>query len=292
MMSVYLTRASLGLAALLLLAGCSKPEAPAVLPPLVKTVVIKTSQAAATASEEARPTAAVTEQSLRAELAGTVLEVLVKANDTVQAGQALVRLDPRDARLSDSAARVQAAAARAELATAEADFARYTELRQKSFISEAEFGRRQAALAVARAQYEATLDRLGVNTLRAPRRARVTELGIQVGQSVSAGTVLVQIQIANEPVSTPAAATQRAPRPGRMTLPTSALLDGQRVMVVVPGDTESSLKVVSRAVKLGGVDDRTATIISGLAAGDRVVAAGAHLLVDGQPVRLLESSGR
>ncbi|MEY2776805.1 MAG: hypothetical protein RLY30_903 [Pseudomonadota bacterium] len=281
------------LVVLALLAACSKQEAPVVLPPLVKTVVVKLAGGSASSPvPQAKPASTQPERALRAELAGTVLEVLVKPNDAVQAGQALVRLDPRDAKLSDSAARVQAAAARAELATAEADFSRYTELRQKSFISEAEFGRRQAALAVARAQYEATLDRLGVNTLRAPQKGRVGEVRAQVGQLVASGTALVLLQGVAEPPTVSAGSLATPARQGRITIPTTALLDGQRVMVVVPGNTEASFKVVSRAVRLGGVDDRTATIAAGLAAGDRVVSVGAHLLVDGQAVRLLESGAQ
>ncbi|CAM8650477.1 AcrA Membrane-fusion protein [Burkholderiales bacterium] len=282
---VWVSMVSVGLMA------CSQSEPPAVLPPLVKTVVLT----AVGGGGESRTTAVVPasepERALKAELAGTVMEVLVKPGDSVQPGQALVRLDPRDAKLSDSAARVQAAAARAELATAEADFGRYTELRDKSFISEAEFGRRQAALAVARAQYEATLDRLGVNTLRASRRGKVSEVRVQVGQSVSGGSSLVVLQSVSEIPAGVIPSAGSTVRPARLVLPTTALLDGQRVMVVQAGETPGTFRVVSRTIRLGGVDDRSATVVSGLAAGDRVVAVGAHLLVEGQAVRLLESVG-
>lgn len=282
---VWVSMVSVGLMA------CSQSEPPAVLPPLVKTVVLT----AVGGGGESRTTEVVSasepERALKAELAGTVMEILVKPGDSVQPGQALVRLDPRDAKLSDSAARVQAAAARAELATAEADFGRYTELRDKSFISEAEFGRRQAALAVARAQYEATLDRLGVNTLRASRRGKVSEVRVQVGQSVSGGSALVVLQAVSEIPAGVIPSASSTVRSARLVLPTTALLDGQRVMVVQAGETPGTYRVVSRTVRLGGVDDRAATVVSGLAAGDRVVAVGAHLLVEGQAVRLLESVG-
>lgn len=276
----------LGLLIAVALVGCSKREAAVTLPPLVKTVVVQTTGAVASSAAAAQPVEQ--NRTLRAELAGTVLEVLVRPGDTVQAGQALARLDPRDAKLSDSAARIQAAAARAELASAEADFARYTELRDKSYISEAEFGRRQAALAVARAQYEATLDRLGVNTLRAGQRAKVSEVLVQAGQAVSVGSAMVVLQSSAE-------ATAAAPRPsstgsaGRLAIPTTALLDGRRVLVVQSAGSHGAYKVVSRAVRLGGVDERTATVLAGLSDGERIVAVGAHLLVEGQAVRLLET---
>jgi hypothetical protein len=39
-------------------------------------------------------------------------------------------------------------------------------------------------------------------------------------------------------------------------------------------------------VQVAGLSDEAATVVGGLTAGDRVVALGAHLLHEGEPVRL------
>jgi RND family efflux transporter MFP subunit len=45
-------------------------------------------------------------------------------------------------------------------------------------------------------------------------------------------------------------------------------------------------RVTWRAVRLAGLSGEAATVVSGLAAGDRVVVLGAHLLHEGEPVRV------
>lgn len=47
-------------------------------------------------------------------------------------------------------------------------------------------------------------------------------------------------------------------------------------------------KVSWRAVQVGAIGSETATVVSGLAPGDRVVVLGAHLLHEGEPVRLAD----
>lgn len=276
---------ALGLAALSwALSACSpephKPE----LAPLVKTFTLGQSAAQAqssSASHGAPPRTTAAEA--RADLAGEVMEVLVRPGQSVLAGQALVRIDPRDARLADSSAKVQAAAARAELAAAEADFARYTNLREKAFISQAEWERRGAALAVSRAQFEATLDRLGVSTVRALAVATVRSVAVTVGQTVEASQHLAHLAPAR-PVQSPDAAAPASRGLTGMVVPITALLDGQAVMKVVA--TSGGFEVHRQPVVVGAVQDREAQIRQGLAAGDRVVAVGAHLLSEGQAVRL------
>jgi multidrug efflux pump subunit AcrA (membrane-fusion protein) len=238
-------------------------------------VVVATASAAAASTDlQAIPASG----EARSELAGEVLEVLVKPGERVQAGQALVRVDPIDARLADSAARVQIEAAKAQLSAAEADFRRYTELRDQSFISAAEWDRRRAALALVRADFEATLDRLGLYTLRSSRAGIVKAVAVRPGQAVAAGFVMLKMQVEGANAAIAAGAQQG------LILPTGALVDGRWVFRV--REVEGGFRVQRVAVVLGDADATQVLVTQGLAAGDLVVAAGAQRLADGDAVRV------
>jgi len=47
-------------------------------------------------------------------------------------------------------------------------------------------------------------------------------------------------------------------------------------------------QVTWRAVQVAGLGEETAAVVGGLAAGDRVVVLGAHLLHEGEQVRLAD----
>ena len=217
------------------------------------------------------------------EVIGEVTDVLVQVGQSVRAGQALVRIDPRDAALADTAAKLQIDAARAELASAEADFKRYTDLRDKSFISQAEWERRAAAIASARANFEASVDRLGLYTARATRDATVVAVAIRKGQSVGSGQPLVRLRLNAPGQDLDAMASAGSPSKG-IRVPLTAIVGGDSVMRIESAGAGFLVKKV--AVRIGDADDRFVRIDAGLAMGDRVVAVGAHLLTDGQAVRL------
>lgn len=217
------------------------------------------------------------------EVIGEVTDVLVQVGQSVRAGQALVRIDPRDAALADTAAKLQIDAARAELASAEADFKRYTDLRDKSFISQAEWERRAAAIASARANFEASVDRLGLYTARANRDATVVAVAIRKGQSVGSGQQLVRLRLNTPDQDLDAIASVGAVGKGAR-VPLTAIVGGDSVMRIESSGAGFLVKKV--AVRIGDADDRFARIDAGLGMGDRVVAVGAHLLTDGQAVRL------
>jgi multidrug efflux pump subunit AcrA (membrane-fusion protein) len=69
-----------------------------------------------------------------------------------------------------------------------------------------------------------------------------------------------------------------------MRVPLTAIVGGDSVMRIESAGAGFLVKKV--AVRIGDADDRFARIDSGLGMGDRVVAVGAHLLTDGQAVRL------
>lgn len=281
------------------MAACSKSSAPVPPAPRVKTFEIGSAPQAASAvpaqsslrSEGQTVSILSDEKSLRAELDGTVVEVLVRAGEAVKAGQAVARLDPADTRLADSAARVQSEAAKAELAAAEADFRRFERLRNDSFISQAEFDRRRAQLAVARAQYEAKLDQLGVLSSRALAAGRVNTIDVSAGQPVKSGQVLATIVPAKPAASSSPAADISGVPANAVQVPLGSLINGTAVLKVVPLDAPQANGATHQLrrieVKRLLVDVEGALVVGEFAKGDRVVALGAHLLQDGQAVRLL-----
>lgn len=79
-----------------------------------------------------------------------------------------------------------------------------------------------------------------------------------------------------------------------LQIPVGALFDqgkGPGVWLVkAREDQEQGLQATWRAVQVAGLSGESAAIAGGLAAGDRVVVLGAHLLHEGEPVRLADSS--
>ena len=261
-------------------AGCSK-EAPKPLPdPLVEVYRIEDRRSTLQSGGSSAVVSQTNSPTVVAQSNGMVESVLVKSGDRVVAGQALVRLDPIDARLADSSARVQIAAAAAQLASAEADFARYERLRQQNFISQAEFERRQAAVLAARAKHEAKLDGLGLITSRALVGGVVQRVSVSKGQRVEAGAVLMVVSGSASPTVQPLSGDDQ-----RIRVPLSALIaGGQAVMLIEP--IEGGHRVRQQPVTVASSDERWAQVAKGLRSGDVVVAIGAHLLTDGQRVRV------
>jgi multidrug efflux pump subunit AcrA (membrane-fusion protein) len=285
---------------LILLLGCTKSEPPAALPPAVKIFEVGTSIRQSVSQDvpesySTNPRGRQDPLELRSELSGTVIEVLVKPGQSVKAGQSLIRLDPRDAKLANSSAQVQVQAARARLANVEADFNRYTELLTKGFISKAEWDRREATLIAERAQFEATLDQLGVYTLRALESGRVRKVLATTFESVQASELLIQFQSTRAQPGSPRLAGSRSETQSKQTtsssqaesylIPLTALLDGRRVMRVVPRDDHFLVEPI--AVNVLESTEQLARV-EGLLKGDSIVAVGAHLLSPGQEVRRLQ----
>ena len=245
------------------------------LPPLVVVAAVGPLNSA---EVDSPATQVVPPGQLRSEVRGEVLEILVAPGQSVVSGQALVRVNPIDARLSDSSARIQIEAARAQLQSAEADFKRYSGLRDQSFISAAEWERRQAALAAVRADFEATVDRLGLFSIRAPRSAAIASIHAQPGQILEAGQLVVSLRGGTSP---PVRSLKVA---GGLRIPTRAILDGRWAFRLVGPPGQERVERV--AVAIADADESTVRLLHGLAPGDRVVVAGVSLLADGQRVRV------
>ena len=140
------------------------------------------------------------EANLGFRVGGKVIERLVEVGQKVVPGQVLAKIDPQDIQLSEAAARAQLNSAQAERDIAKADLARYTELKDKNFISEAEWQRRQATYDSAEARYQQATSQLKqqqnqimYSQLRAEAAGIVTTLDLEPGQVVAAGQGVIRV---------------------------------------------------------------------------------------------------
>jgi membrane fusion protein, multidrug efflux system len=133
-------------------------------------------------------------------VAGKILTREVEVGSMVKAGQILAKLDPTDLQLGVQALRADLSSAQSELALAEADLRRYGELRNKNFISQAEFERRSSTMHTARekaaalqAQLSQSQNQAAYAVLAADHAGVVTAIQAEVGQVVQAGQPVVRV---------------------------------------------------------------------------------------------------
>jgi RND family efflux transporter MFP subunit len=183
----------------ILLAACSRPEAPAEPVRSVKVITVGASslQAMREFSGEVKPRV---ESRLGFRVAGKVTRRQAEVGQRVKAGQLLAQLDPQDYRLAADAARAQVAAATTNRDLAAADLKRYQTLKEQNFISGAEVERRESALKAAQAQVEQAQAQLSsqgnqarYTDLLADVSGVVTAVEVEPGQVVAAGTPIVRI---------------------------------------------------------------------------------------------------
>jgi len=349
-------------AALLSLAACDRvapvrDESPR--PVRIVTVTEQRASVALTLPAEVRPRV---EKRYGFRIAGKVAARAVEVGDSVQAGQVLARLDPKDREPARAAASSQLEAAQTEARLAGIELERVRELHAQRYVSRAQLDRQQATADAANARVRAARagqtqaeNELAFQTLRAEVAGVVTAVEAEVGQVVDAGQPVVRVARAGEfellahvperelalartasawSVSIPALGSERhqavlrelapAADPAsrtyamRLTLgdPATAagLALGMSAVVQAVREAQPAFEVplsalYSRdgnphvwrvgdgdrvelvAVRTGGLLDDAVRIVDGLKSGDRVVTAGASLLVAGQRVRPLEAGG-
>jgi len=221
---------------------------------------------------------------LRFDASGKVMEVLVKSGDTVFAGQSLARIIPNSV-TSESSVMISYRAAKAELQSAEADFRRYADLKNKNFISASEFDRRLATIQSARAKYEQAIESIGFVTMRAIEAGKVSQMNIAVEQVVSnqdvVGTIITDKTNKN-------ITKEKSTNKSSLKIPTTAIhSDGVSVFkLTLDQGSQSTGKISAVKLVLGKIDDQSAELVSGLVAGDIVIATGWHALSEGQQVRI------
>lgn len=192
-------RLAVTIAAMVLLAACSKPAPPEEPIRAVKLMTVGV-QAMQSTLEYAGEVKARVESRLAFRVGGKLTDRPVEAGQRVKVGQLLAQLDPQDLKLAADAARAQWAAARTNRDLAAADFKRYKALREQNFISGAELERRDSVLQAAQAQLEQAQAQLatqgnqaGYAALRADVSGVVTAVLAERGQVVAAGSPVLQI---------------------------------------------------------------------------------------------------
>jgi membrane fusion protein, multidrug efflux system len=143
---------------------------------------------------------AVRQSTIAAQVPARVVEIRVRAGDTVKAGQILVRLDPRSAADQVVASQAQVAAAQAQLDAARKDFERNQRLFGKQYISQAAMDQAEAQYKAAQAQSKAMIAQAGVastqssfTTLVAPYAGVVAGVSAERGDMASPGVPLLTL---------------------------------------------------------------------------------------------------
>ena len=221
------------LLSLLLLASLAQAERG----PALATAPVRASGAAEVASADG-VVEAVRQAVLAAQVTGAIVELRVKAGDTVKTGQVLARIDARAADQSATASQAQVQAARASLDVSAKDFNRQKLLLQKGFISQAALDQAEAIYKAAAAQVNAQIAQTGAArtqsdfyTLRAPYDGIVADVPVVHGDMAMPGRAIVTIY-------DPAALRVTA------TIPQTANLSGlspQAVKVELPGVAQKGI---------------------------------------------------
>lgn len=142
---------------------------------------------------------------VKSKASGEIREIVIETGDVVQAGQLLVRIDPRDVRNAFDQADADLEVARARLTTSQAQRKRAEELRAANVVTEQEYETAALDEANARAQYikaqtnlQLARERLNDVTIRAPIAGTVIAETIEIGQiiasasqNISGGTTLL-----------------------------------------------------------------------------------------------------
>ncbi|MCQ4347171.1 efflux RND transporter periplasmic adaptor subunit [Pseudomonas stutzeri] len=191
---------------LLFLVACGdspEPQAAKDLPPLVRTVAVR-SGAAAPLGLSGTVRARV-ETPLAFQVGGRIARRLSDAGQPVRAGQALFELDARDLEPEVGAAAADLAAAEAALASAASDLRRHRELRTKNFVSAQALERAELASREARTRRDAAMARLaqarnalGYARLQAPADGVLIDVTGEAGQVVAAGEPVALLAQAGE----------------------------------------------------------------------------------------------
>jgi multidrug efflux system membrane fusion protein len=184
-----------GLGLLLATLALNAPVRAAELP----VIAVQPGQATRVASYDGQ-VEALRQAVIAAQVPGAVLELNVRAGDTVRAGQVLLRIDARAAEQGAAASSAQVAAARAALDVAATELARKRALAQKNYISqgaleqaESQYRAAQAQLNAQAAQAGAARTQTGFHVVKAPFDGVVSQLTVERGDMAMPGRPLMTV---------------------------------------------------------------------------------------------------
>jgi len=298
------------------LAACGKQaaEPAAAIPVLVVHPTTQDGQAAAAYPGEVR---ARQESPLSFRVGGNLVRRLVDAGERVKKGQLLAELDAADYASQAAASQAQLAAAEADLVRARDDQKRYAKLAEDQLVSRSALDQQTAAFKAAQGQANAARANLAVARnqaeyaqLRAPADGVIASRQAEAGQVVSAGqtvftlaadaqarTYATRVSLAPEALSEvelgqSARVFATAGRSGALQLPLAAVLRGSdgKASVWVVNPSNGALKATP--VQVGAYGAQAVPVVSGVGATDWVVAAGGHLLREGQVVTPVDRQNR
>jgi RND family efflux transporter MFP subunit len=140
------------------------------------------------------------ESDLSFRVAGKVLTRLVDVGATVRRGDTLATLDTQDARNRLRSAEADVSAADAELVEARGTEARKAKLLSDGWTPKATYDTAlrnlrsaEARLAAAKANLDLTRDQLHYTTLKAEFDGLITAVGVEAGQNVAAGQMVIKL---------------------------------------------------------------------------------------------------
>lgn len=194
---IYMATAMLG--ASLALSGCGSEKAAAPKAPLVKTMTV-----GETAQDVKNSFSGTVhgyfESPLAFQVGGRIMQRYVNSGEKVVAGQALFKVDSKDAEEQAAAAQSSLNAAEASYKLAQSTLARYEKLHSVNAISDLamdqtrnQFDLADAQLQSAQSALARAENNLGFTVLTADRDGIVGTTMYEVGQVVAAGTPVVSI---------------------------------------------------------------------------------------------------
>jgi membrane fusion protein, multidrug efflux system len=189
----------IGAAAVLLVVGCTRQEAPVetIHPVQLSQVVVGAPVDRAVFAGEVKPRY---ETDLGFRIGGKIVWRGIDVGARVRKGQPLARLDPADVALQAEAATAQVAATQTEYEFARAEYERYQNLYAQKFVSASALDAKRNTMNAnrarheqARAQLAVTQNQAGYATLTAPDEGVITAVNAEAGQVVAAGQSVMRL---------------------------------------------------------------------------------------------------